>query len=91
MKTSKEIMRREWHFPSYPYRAIDKDGEDVYYEHKPAHSGTWWVPLPGGFLEALGGTGSWIDKDWASINWKKSLQSFEEYQKLINNENDNSN
>jgi hypothetical protein len=90
MKTTEEIMRREWDYPSRQYRAIDKDGDDFYYEHKPLSVGHWWVPRRGDCIEPLFGTQG-ICKDWASINWEKSLQSFEAYQKLIKNENDNSN
>jgi hypothetical protein len=82
MKTTDEIMRRKWDHPSHPYRAIDKDGEDLYYEHKPSNNDYLWITSDGDFTEAEAGIEGWIDADWASENWVNSLQSFEEYQTL---------
>jgi len=78
MKTTEEIMRREWEYPSYPYRAIDMDGGDCYYKRKPDNYYVMWFSRF--FVKPLIQK---IDKDWAYVNWEKTLQSFEGYQKLI--------
>jgi hypothetical protein len=87
MKTTEEIMRREWQTHK-PFRAINAEGTEVYFLHKPdavIHLGVW-RPKGTGWVY----TGN-IDQSWSRKNWRNSLQSVEEYLKLINNENDNSN
>jgi hypothetical protein len=77
MKTTGEIMCREWEYPTHSFRAIDKDGEDCYYQYKPhlRNNNVFWLPSRGDFLEAP----DLIDQDWASDNWENSLQSYADY------------
>jgi hypothetical protein len=77
MKTTGEIMCREWEYPTKSFRSIDKKGNDCYYQYKPhlRSNSAFWLPTRGDFLEAP----DLIDQDWASDNWENSLQSYADY------------
>ncbi len=84
-----EIMRRPWLHTVFKYRAIDLNCADYYYKHKPIASkpdGRWvidYTPESPGIL--CYGAGMLPDDYWPGWYkpWPQSLQTFEEYQKLV--------
>jgi len=71
----KNFINREWEYPEYKYRAVDKNRDLLYYKEKPVanEDGGWWIMNYGeGFY-----SGVYTKK----IKWKKSLETKKEYDK----------
>ena len=87
MKTIYEVMRRPWVYPDFPYRAFDKNLNDVYYKRPPFRNHTGWGLVVfhnemhdySLYKEA----GLIVAAPEAADKWRISRQSYEDYQKLI--------
>jgi hypothetical protein len=75
MTTSLQIMTRRWAFPDLLYRAINKDGDDVYSNVRPSLGfWTWVINTPDGTQQTAGN----VCVDWSVINWENSLQTIKD-------------
>ena len=71
-------MRRPWEHPELPYRALDKDGSDYYYSEEPYFSIGVWRTIDWRYRGSNAGVKQ-AQIDWASKNWKDSLQTWANY------------
>jgi hypothetical protein len=77
MKKTDKLKQRPWQYPNYPYRAIDHSGWEFYCLVEPSVYGNIWLGH-----ESTDKRGQLFSE--AVPYWKETKQSFEEYQKLIN-------
>ncbi len=87
MKTKDKIMQRPWIHIGYHWRAVDKDGGDYYYLHKPEkHDEYEWRNN----AEQLYAECNWPIRFVSTIqlecieDWEDTLQSYDEYLQLAN-------
>lgn len=90
MKTTDEIIRRPWLYPAYPWRAADKNGKFYYFKIKPTKAHSVWKARNYNYIHASSEAGQ-EHRTWAEQFWSISLQSFEDYQNLTNQQWPNQN
>ena len=91
MKTTDEIMRRAWAKEGKNYRVVTYFGNTMYSDTKPVFTDEVTITGVWCCTKELFVLGEAVCEEWARKNYKDSLQSVEEYLKLTNNENNNSN
>jgi hypothetical protein len=83
MKTTDEIMRRKWAKEGKNYRVVTCFGNTMYSDSKPIFSDEATLEGAWHSTKELFVFGEAVCEEWARKNYKDSLQSFKEYQKLI--------
>ncbi len=86
-----DVLLRPWSMSHKSFRAININGADVYFSTRPLPMGPFGYCHP---FSSVGWEASWsswslrLDPRWTYKNWKKTLQSREEYEELIDRTRD---
>jgi len=84
MKTTDQILQRPWERPDLAYRAVTRHGGEFYCDKEPKIHGQNWLTYSAGCERVAERPFYNASLGWAENNWRNSLQSYDEFLQLTN-------